>query len=276
MAESLLQTETEVATDTGVAGSGGEQTGGSGDLPGWAQGLDAQAKEDLKQRITANPEFLKDTKGLSDIYRGWTQRLTYDQRAFVPDKDAPEEEWTRFYKAIGVPESPDGYAFDKVQLPEGMNYSQELESAFRAKAHELRIPVESAKKLFGWYNQVAVESVREANKQAAVTEEQKREEKAKAYVAAQDELQRQWGADFAVRIDGARRTFQNDRVVDPELRKEIQAAGLDNSPRMVRLMDLIARASRSDRQIGLGSEAGESRQQEGIDYGEGFRRRYAR
>lgn len=64
----------------------------------------------------------------------------------VPGKDATDEEKAAYYKAVGVPESPDGYDWPDLG-DDATDAQKQSRDAWGAKLHELKVPGETAKKL---------------------------------------------------------------------------------------------------------------------------------
>jgi hypothetical protein len=55
----------------------------------------------------------------------------------LPGEGAKQDEMDRFFAKLGRPESPDKYDIKRGELPEGLDWDDALEGAFRAQAHQL-------------------------------------------------------------------------------------------------------------------------------------------
>lgn len=235
--------------------------------PKWTEGLSGEQKEELEKSRMKLPEKL------TEFWSRYTQLEANAKNAVViPGKDAPAEDWKAYREKMGIPEAPDQYAFEKPQLPEGMAYDEGFEQWFRTTAHELNIPASAAKELFNRYNALAIENHKAQNVQAARSQAEAEEKRLQSYTEAQKVLQSEWGSKYAERLSAVRRVFSDDRIVTPAMRDKARNLGLDNDPDYLKQLDLLARATASDRSIGLVSEAGEATS--GDWYGEGFKKRY--
>jgi len=253
-ASSLLETK---STETSVASEGGSKTSdGKASLPGWAGGFDNEAKEDLSRRIAADPEFLKNTKGLSDVYRDWVQKSELAKRPTVPDKSAPKEEWDRYYKAIGRPESPDGYAFEKPVLPEGMVYDEAFEKWFRSQAHEVGIPQNQASALFAQYSAAQISAFNGGAKARAESAEKAKAERLHARQAGETQLRADWGTKYDDNLSAAADILKDNRFVSEQGRQKIYAAGLDNEPWFLKLAQIVHAATSADNTLGVDRSTG--------------------
>lgn len=264
------KTENEAQNVVDESASGNNQVA----LPGWSQGLDSESKEDMRRRLTEDPKAFEGVKGLSDFYRGYIQKGELESRVFVPDKNATPEQLAAYRKAVGVPESPDGYAFEKPQLPEGMQYDETTEAWFKNTSHELGIPAQAASELFSQFNAREIERYRAAQSKRLEDAKKQAEERDRQVGETKNVLQQEWGESFPQRLAAANGVFLDEKIVPADLRQSIMDARLQNHPGMVKIMDLLAKATASDNRLGITAEPGMSDRQPGIDYGERFRSRY--
>lgn len=107
----------------------------------------------------------------------------------VPKDDATPAEWADFYTKLGRPGTADGYG---IKVPDGQ--SDAFAKAVSAKMHELGIGGKQGKELADWYNQHGAEI--SAQQDAAVTA---------ALDAEQAQLKRDWGGEYDMRKELARR-----------------------------------------------------------------------
>jgi len=88
---------------------------------------------------------------LAKSYHGLEQLLGKKAQALVPpsDKSTPEE-IQAWRKALGVPESPDGYALKPENLPPGVQWDDNSAKAVAALAHKHNIPAAAMKDLMAF------------------------------------------------------------------------------------------------------------------------------
>ena len=69
----------------------------------------------------------------------------------VPGKQDSPEDMAAFYKALGRPEQPDGYALPDLDLPDGFELREDLIGGLRAKAFELGLTPNQVAGLYQWF-----------------------------------------------------------------------------------------------------------------------------
>lgn len=102
----------------GAAG-GGEAQGGSD--PDWYQQLSADTPEGEKASLRdwVKAAGVKDITGLAKVARDNQTALRESGRIKVPGEGASEQEVSAFRKAIGVPDTPEGYTLPEVKDADG-------------------------------------------------------------------------------------------------------------------------------------------------------------
>lgn len=112
-----------------------------------------------------------------------------------PGENAPEQAIERFRKVAGVPESPEGYGLtaDKVTLPAGMEFDQELADAVTKAAHKTHTPPAALAAIVGEFNGLL------AKRQKDAVQATKAEAK-----ATQDALVEEWGSAYVVNASTVR------------------------------------------------------------------------
>ena len=94
------------------------------------------------------------------------------RRPNIPGQDASEEDWNRFYTALGRPESPDKYDLKDIDgLPEGADLKP-FKAKAAALAHQIGLTPKQAEKLWQGYLAEEMKSTSEIRAKAA--EEKKR------------------------------------------------------------------------------------------------------
>ena len=119
-----------------------------------------QLPEDIRNDPSLNP--IKDLNGLAKSYVN-AQKLIGRDKIPMP-KDENDPLWDDVYNRLGRPETPDKYEFNKPDLP---GYDEATDKAFREQAHKLGLSKRQAGELYGWYNQLVLGKVADAESQTA-------------------------------------------------------------------------------------------------------------
>jgi hypothetical protein len=177
--------------------------------------------------VTEKPEWLPekfwrndkaDVESLSKSYQGLEQLLGKKANAIVPpsEKSTPEEV-AAYRKAIGVPESPEGYNLKPEQLPEGVTWDDNVAKRAAELAHKHNIPASAMSELMKF----DMERAALMNQAAAQMIETQLE-------TGRAELQKVWGDKMPEKIELARRAAVTAGVdptsqgfVDPQVVKAI-------------------------------------------------------
>jgi len=148
------------------------------------------------------PEQFKEDKSLSnfnnmeDLLKSYkhAQSLVGADKIPVPNKHATEEDWNEVFKRLGAPESPDDYKYNiKDQEMDPAQVSE-----FNKTAHKLGLLPQQAEGLIKFYN--------EMNGNVAASQE---EAAAQGQLATETELKKEFGPQFAKRLDQAKRLAVN-------------------------------------------------------------------
>jgi hypothetical protein len=113
--------------------------------------------------------WVEKVKSVDDLWKTTAnaQSLLGKRPAGIPTDDAPDEEWNKYYQALGRPESPDKYDLGKFDgLPEGTDLSA-YEAKFKQIAHETGLSPKQAQKAWQKYIGLEMESVNQSKQQAA-------------------------------------------------------------------------------------------------------------
>lgn len=144
---------TEVAASQTEAGTGNGEGEGSGDVstPTWI--------EQLPEAMRGN-ESLHSFKTIGDYVEA-NNTLSAEREGSVKmlGEDATDEDKNAFATKMGRPEAPEGYQIGKPDdLPEGVEYNEELEGAYRKMAFDLGMPAKQAEGMYAWYNALVAKS----------------------------------------------------------------------------------------------------------------------
>tara|TARA_R100001369_G_scaffold55301_1_gene82199 strand:- start:726 stop:1568 length:843 start_codon:yes stop_codon:yes gene_type:complete len=148
------------------------------------------------------PEEFKEDKSLSnfnnmeDLLKSYkhAQSLVGADKIPVPNKHATEEDWNEVFKKLGAPDSPEDYKYD---IKDQEMDSQQV-SEFNKTAHKLGLLPKQAEGLIKFYN--------EMNGNMASTEE---DAAAQGQLATETELKKEFGPQYAKRLDQAKRLAVN-------------------------------------------------------------------
>jgi len=148
------------------------------------------------------PESFREEKSLDnfnnmeDFVKSYlhAQKLVGQDKIPIPNKHATDEDWNEVFKKLGAPESPDDYKYNiKDQEMDPAQVSE-----FNKTAHKLGLLPKQAEGLIKFYN--------EMNGNVAATQE---EAAAQGQLATETELKKEYGPQFAKRLDQAKRLAVN-------------------------------------------------------------------
>lgn len=216
-------TEPDQQVDQGDSGDPAGD-GGSGTYEGWLSAV----TPDLRKH-----ELLRGMKGPSDLAKAYVDlngRL--ESSIAVPKEDAPEEEKQAYREKIrslnGVPESPEEYQLDTPDLPEGLNYSDDDVSVFKAMSHEMGLNQEQVNKLFQW------DTKRRTDAYNKYVEERKAERE-----TADKTLKESWGDDYERNMNMVAAVVK--KYADEKLNEYMDESGVGNHPVMFRFLLDVAK-----------------------------------
>ena len=201
-------------------------TGGEGTLLSSAPANTTDAQAESAQPVD-KPDWLPekfwredkaDVEALSKSYQGLEQLLGKKANAVpVPNEKSTPEEISAYRKAIGVPESPEGYKLKPEQLPNGVSWDDSVAKRAAELAHRHNIPAAAMSELMKF----DLERAALMNQAAASMIETQLE-------SGRAELQRVYGDKMPEKIELARRAAVTAGVdpssqgfVDPQVVKAI-------------------------------------------------------
>lgn len=194
---------------------GGDNAGGSGtvDRPAWLDSApDAYKNNKAFYQFTEPAKFYEKADALIKAEK---------DMLVVPGEKATEEQRAAFYGKLGRPETADKYSITKpTDLPEGIQYSPDVEKAFKLIAHESGLSDGQAGKLYGWYYGL----VKAGHAQQAKAEKD-------ATDAAVNVLKDEWKGDaFKTNTELAARAFKKFGGETPEIAKFIEETKVNGLP----------------------------------------------
>lgn len=148
------------------------------------------------------PESFKEEKSLEnfnnmeDFVKSYlhAQKLVGADKIPVPNKHATDEDWNEVFKRLGAPGNPEDYKYNLKDQEMDTGQLQE----FNKTAHKLGLLPKQAEGLIKFYN--------ELNGNIASNQE---DQAAEAQLATETELKKEYGPQFAKRLDQAKRLAVN-------------------------------------------------------------------
>lgn len=212
-------TETTQVTD-------GEQPQQEVKLPGWTAGLKAEQK--------ANEYFSKFTKVSEFAEEHLKLKEQLDKSIKLPDDQASPEDRDEFYRKLGRPEKPEDYKLPtnigKYTIPQ--QFAKEMQNM----AFELGLTGQQA---VGFYK-AQVQKYHENMSQAV---DRYRTE----MVEGERALKKEWGKDFEVNLDVARRGYLS--FADKDISKLLNDMGIANNPAVLKFFHRVGQKILGDKQV---------------------------
>jgi len=148
------------------------------------------------------PENFREEKSLNnfnnmeDFVKSYlhAQKLVGADKIPVPNKHATEEDWNEVFKKLGAPNSPEDYKYNF----KDEEVDQQSVQEFNKTAHRLGLLPKQAEGLIKFYNEMNVNNAASQEEQAA-----------KAQMNVETELKKEYGPQFAKRLDQAKRLAVN-------------------------------------------------------------------
>ena len=100
----------------------------------------------------------------------------------IPGEDSTDEERNDFYTKLGRPETADKYEYERPDMPEGMAYDENSETAFKQLAHDQGLSQKQVGSILDFYNKFALDS--QIDNKLHMDE---------AYFKGEAALQKEWG-----------------------------------------------------------------------------------
>lgn len=182
--------DTEVTTETtGADQPAGETSSQEQATANWRDTISDESLRSVAERFNSPADAIK---AVADLRKQVSVSIQ------KPGKDASPEDVQKFYKALGVPDSPEGYKF---QMPEGKE-ATEADKAFQSTMaqafHAAGVTAPGAEVLNKVWNDMQVKA------------EQAMVEADKEFAAQADAaLKKEWGTDYE-----RNKTFANRAAVD--------------------------------------------------------------
>lgn len=222
------------------AGAGGKAGADDGKAAWWKAPDLGVSAEKAGADVLSDAEWLenKGYKGFPDIVKAARQlesTIGAQNKIMVPKDAADAEGWAALAKAIGVPETPEGY---ELKLADG--YDEGFVGAFREAAHGIGMAPHQAQALVAWFEGTT-------SAEAATNAE-----------AARTSLQEEWKGDFKANMAHAQRGMAKLGLSPDDLNGMAVGFGLD---KLIMLMSKIGKGLSEDN--GLPGDGGQGGGQNG-------------
>lgn len=116
--------------------------------------------------------YMKGVENFEQLFKKLDGSQTLVGERAIPGEGATDEDWDKYYKSTGKPESADKYEFNtETKLPEGTERNPELEGKFKELMHRAGISQKQAGVLSKGYDELMVgvlNAKAEADKQADI------------------------------------------------------------------------------------------------------------
>ena len=157
--------------------------------------------QDLIPEEYRGEKSLSNFKDMNDFVKSYlsAQKIVGADKIPVPNKFATEDDWKAVFTKLGAPEKPEDY---KYSFKEG-ELDKDLVASFNVEAHRLGLLPQQAESLIKYYNDFAEGNAIQTEEKAAETR-----------LHTENELKREFGPQYAKRLDQAKRlassTLGND------------------------------------------------------------------
>lgn len=184
-------------------------------------------RDTLPEDIRNSPTLSKfeTIEGLAKSYTN-LERMMGTEKVPVPKT---EEDWDRWYRAAGRPDSVEGYEFAKPeQVPEGLEYSEDLDKRIASEFHKQGLSKQQAAGVREALMGILAEGGAESLNSVKANEERMAQEAKEA----EGQLQKEWGKAYEQNGKIAGRAI--NELFGPELSALFEAKGLGNHPLLVK------------------------------------------
>lgn len=143
----------------------------------------------------------------------------------VPNEGSSPEEISEYKKAIGVPESSTAYDLKPENMPEGMDWDDNLAGTWQNAFHEAGISQEQAQQLSQAYSDITNTQLQQANETLSANAASEMAEQAA-------QVQKEWGANYQNNLQSA---VDMAEVVGFDLENQADMAAVRN-PKVLNLL----------------------------------------
>ena len=157
-------------------------------IPDWTQRL--------PDDVRSEAEGLKKFGNVNDLVRSYVnaERLIGKKGIHIPDEKSTPEQIAEFRKSLDVPDKPEDYAVKPENIPEGLEWNEDLAKQFTEIAHKHNVPKRAMKDLAQKFQDLETMRVR-AGWEMAQAESKRR------YEEGVRELESAWGPQTPKQIE---------------------------------------------------------------------------
>lgn len=201
----------------------------------WLDGLPEDLREEPNLvKFSELGTFAKSYMNLSKLVG--RDKVPLPQTPFEPNAEHKDDSWEHVFNQLGRPDTPDGYKFGKLQLPEGIKFNQDNHKAFAGEMHRLGLSNEQANGLFEFYWDTEISRHNNGLAQSETETEQ-----------GLNGLKAEWGAAYDSKINIARNAVRNSQI--PGLKEMLDGTGMGNNPLVIKLFADIGEKIMGDTQL---------------------------
>ena len=192
--------------------------------------------EDLRENDTLGK--FEDVGSLGKSYLELQKMV--GSRIKVPTDESSEDEVNDFYSKAGRPDSPDKYT---INLPEGIDYDNELVGQFYEVAYKNGLSNKQAQSAIEFYNHI--------NADMSINQESQMQQ---SRVDSEASLKKEWGiGDYNKNLALSKKAFK--RFADDDLKEFVDKTGMSNNVAMIRFLYKIGNAFSDPDMGGLGKDS---------------------
>ena len=192
--------------------------------------------EDLRENDTLGK--FEDVGSLGKSYLELQKMV--GSRIKVPTDESSEDEVNDFYSKVGRPESPDKYT---INLPEGIDYDNELVGQFYEVAYKNGLSNKQAQSAIEFYNHI--------NADMNINHESQMQQ---SRVDSEASLKKEWGiGDYNKNLALSKKAFK--RFADDDLKEFVDKTGMSNNVAMIKFLYKIGNAFSDPDMGGLGKDS---------------------
>lgn len=225
------ETATEVAEspqDSVLSAGLAEQTGT------WLESIPTEFRED--------PSLTK-YKSMDDMVKGHVSLSKMIGNSYrVPTEESPPEEWSEFYDRIGRPESPDKYEYAKPELPNGVEYDENIQKSFLEEAHAKGLTQDQVKFALDFHNKYVSDQVIDQHRNQEMDR-----------TTSEAELKKRWGPQFYEQNVSVAQRGMN-AFVDEKTAQALSNKGYLNDPNFIELMFKVGKGMSEAKMVDAESE----------------------
>jgi hypothetical protein len=206
--------------DPSGAGAGAGADAGAGAGAGWKNSLSADLRgAPFLQKFEDTPEGL----GKAFESYGNLEKLLGHEKVPIPKGPDDKEGWSRFSKALGIPDKATEYGLPDVKVPDAVKGSTVDKSRFAEIVHAHKLTPDQAKGLWKVYNEIGVEQYNKAM-----------QEHQKKMTESINRLKGEWGDAYDTNVELGQLVI--NKFADDQESNDFITAVLSSDPRGIKFL----------------------------------------